>query len=67
MVFDEPTAALDHKTEDALRETVRRVCRGRMALVITHRTSLAMDADRVLELSEDGVHPAAAFSALLPD
>ncbi len=62
VVFDEPTAALDHKTEDALRETVRRVCRGRMALVITHRTSLAMDADRVLELSEDGVHPAAAFS-----
>ena len=57
-------AAVRHRNlaPDALRETVRRVCRGRMALVITHRTSLAMDADRVLELSEDGVHPAAAFS-----
>lgn len=54
VVLDEPTASLDRGTEESLRETFRRICRGRMAIVVTHRTSLAEDADRTLELA-DGV------------
>ena len=57
VILDEPTASLDSGTENSLRETFHRVCRGRMALVITHRASLAEDADRILELDAGVIHP----------
>ena len=52
LVLDEPTAALDERTEESLRETFRRIGRDRIVLVVTHRPSLADDADRVVELSD---------------
>ena len=52
LVLDEPTAALDERTEESLRETFRRIGRNRIVLVVTHRPSLADDADRVVELSD---------------
>ena len=52
LVLDEPTAALDERTADSLRETFRRIGRDRIVLVVTHRPSLADDADRIVELSD---------------
>ncbi len=61
MIFDEPTAALDPKNEHEIYEIFRTLARGRMAIVISHRLSLARSADRIIvlehgEILESGTH-----------
>ncbi len=61
MVFDEATSALDSKTERGILEAMREVARGHTSLVIAHRLSTVVDADRILVLDhgriiESGSH-----------
>jgi ATP-binding cassette, subfamily B, bacterial len=61
LIFDEPTAALDPKNEHEIYEIFRSIARGRMAVVISHRLSLARWADRIVVLEhgkvlEEGTH-----------
>jgi ATP-binding cassette, subfamily B, bacterial len=61
VIFDEPTAALDPKNEHEIYEIFRTIARGRMAVVISHRLSLARMADRIVvleqgEIVEQGNH-----------
>jgi len=50
LVLDEPTAALDVETEREIVESLATALRGRTAIVITHRPSLASIADQVITL-----------------
>jgi ATP-binding cassette subfamily C protein CydCD len=50
LLLDEPTANLDGDTEDQVLDAVRRLVRGRTALVVAHRPALAAMADRVVVL-----------------
>jgi ABC-type multidrug transport system fused ATPase/permease subunit len=52
LLLDEPTANLDGATEDEVLADLRRVLRGRTALLVAHRPALVALADRVLELGE---------------
>ena len=61
MILDEPTAAVDPQSEHEVLETLRRLARGRMALIVTHRMPLARSADRIFVLQsgrivEEGSH-----------
>jgi ATP-binding cassette, subfamily B, bacterial len=63
VIFDEPTAALDPKTEQDIYDIFRTIAQGRMAVVISHRMSLARLADRIIVLEhgqiiEQGTHAA---------
>jgi ATP-binding cassette, subfamily B, bacterial len=63
VIFDEPTAALDPKNEHEIYEIFRTLAKGRMAIVISHRLSLARTADRIIvlehgEILEEGNHDA---------
>src|SRR5262249_5885054 len=62
LVLDEPTAALDPETEREIINSLRNALRGRTAIVITHRSSLASIADQVITL-EGGKLSEEAFSA----
>ena len=62
LVLDEPTAALDPETEREIIDSLRTALRGRTAVVITHRSSLASIADQVITL-EGGKLSEEAFSA----
>lgn len=53
LIFDEATSSLDSKTEQAIQETLREVAAGHTTLVIAHRLSTVVDADRILVM-EDG-------------
>lgn len=61
LVLDEPTSALDAETEHLVQEALDRVMRGRTSLVIAHRLSTVVDADRIVVLKqgrivEEGTH-----------
>ncbi len=65
MVFDEATSALDSHTEEAILETLREAARERTTLVIAHRLSTVVDADRILVLRKGRIVEAGTHGALL--
>ena len=61
LVFDEATSSLDSKTEKAILQAIREISEGHTSLVIAHRLSTVVDADRILvmdrgKIIESGTH-----------
>ncbi|RUT32962.1 ABC transporter ATP-binding protein [Arsenicitalea aurantiaca] len=61
MVFDDSTAAIDAGTEQRIRSALKRFARDRVTLIISHRLSSLMHADKILFLEagrvvEEGTH-----------
>jgi ATP-binding cassette subfamily B protein len=61
LVFDEATSSLDSQTEQAIQKTLAEVSADRTTLVIAHRLSTVVDADRILVMEagrivEQGTH-----------
>jgi ATP-binding cassette subfamily B protein len=61
MIFDEATSALDSRSEKAIQAELERIAEGRTTLVIAHRLSTVMNADRILVMDagrivEQGTH-----------
>jgi ABC-type transport system involved in Fe-S cluster assembly fused permease/ATPase subunit len=65
LVFDEATSALDSKTERGILEALREVARGHTSLVIAHRLSTVVDADRILVLDHGRIIESGSHSQLL--
>jgi len=53
IVFDDSTAAIDAGTEQRIRSSIQKLSKDRVTLVISHRLSSLMHADRILFI-EDG-------------
>jgi ATP-binding cassette subfamily B protein len=61
LIFDEATSALDTQSETSILNNMQEVLEGRTAVVIAHRLSTVMNADKILVLYqgravEAGVH-----------
>jgi len=61
IILDEPTAALDARSEHELFESIRTLAQGRSVLLISHRFSTVRSADRIYvlragEIAEHGTH-----------
>lgn len=61
LIFDEATSSLDSGTEQAILQTLKEVAENRTTLVIAHRLSTVVDADRILVMEqgriiEQGTH-----------
>ena len=65
LVFDEATSALDSKTERGILEALREVARGHTSLVIAHRLSTVIDADRIVVLDGGRIVESGSHAALL--
>ena len=55
LIFDEATSALDSKTEQAIQAEIDAAAIGRTTLIIAHRLSTVMNADRILVLDNGRV------------
>ena len=55
LLLDEPTSALDTESEALIVDALERLMRGRTALIVTHRLSLARSADRIVVLEHGRV------------
>src|SRR5690606_5565977 len=61
LVLDDALSAVDTRTETEILEALRNVVRGRTALIVSHRLTAVMGADRILVLDggrigEEGPH-----------
>lgn len=61
MVFDDSTAAIDAATEQRIRSAMRRYAADRVTIIVAHRLSSLMHADRILfveggRIVEQGTH-----------
>lgn len=48
LVLDEPTAALDPQTENALMASLKKAAKGRLVVIIVHRLSTIREADQIV-------------------
>ncbi|MFG6137243.1 type I secretion system permease/ATPase [Halomonas sp. B23F22_10] len=48
LLLDEPTSAMDHSSEEALKARLKEVGAGKTMLIVTHRTSLLSLVDRIV-------------------
>ena len=48
LLLDEPSSAMDHQSEDALKARLRRFTAGKTVVLVTHRTSLLELIDRLI-------------------
>ncbi len=65
LLFDEATSSLDSKTEQAIQETLRQVAENHTTLVIAHRLSTVVDADRILVMDEGRIVEQGSHAELL--
>ncbi|MCP5416878.1 MAG: ABC transporter ATP-binding protein/permease [Chromatiaceae bacterium] len=65
LVFDEATSSLDSKTEQAILATLRQVAANHTTLVIAHRLSTVVDADRILVMEEGRIVEQGSHQRLL--
>lgn len=55
LLLDEPSSAMDHQSEDALKSRLRRFATGKTMILVTHRTSLLELIDRLIVIDSGQV------------
>ncbi len=65
LILDEPTAALDPTTENALVRALRQTSRRRLVVVIAHRLSTIRRADRIVFLEDGEIKDIGSHDALM--
>ncbi|MEH6823585.1 MAG: ABC transporter transmembrane domain-containing protein [Motiliproteus sp.] len=65
LIFDEATSALDTQSESNILKNMQHILQGRTAVVIAHRLSTVMNADKILVLYEGAIVEEGAHQQLL--
>lgn len=67
LIFDEATSALDSESEQAILTSLKEAAREHTTLVIAHRLSTVVDADRILVLKKGRIVESGNHQRLLAD
>ncbi len=65
LILDEALSAVDAENEAVIQEALDRLMMGRTTLVLAHRLSSVIDADRILVLGEGGVAESGSHGELM--
>ncbi len=65
LILDEATSAMDVELEALVQEALERLMRGRTSIIIAHRLSTVVKADRILVLKEGNILEAGNHQALM--
>jgi ATP-binding cassette, subfamily B, bacterial len=65
LVFDEATSAVDNETEAAIQKSLERVAVGRTTILVAHRLSTIVKADRIFVLEDGRIVESGAHADLL--
>jgi len=65
LVLDEATSALDNEGEVLVQAALKRLTRGRTTLVVAHRLSTVVDADRIVVLREGRIEAIGTHAQLM--
>ena len=65
LVLDEATSALDNESEALVQAALQRLTRGRTTLVVAHRLSTVVDADRIVVLRGGRIEAVGTHAQLL--
>jgi ATP-binding cassette subfamily B protein len=65
LIFDEATSALDSHSESAILDAMREIATGHTSIVIAHRLSTVVDADKIVVLEHGQVVEQGTHSQLL--
>ncbi len=67
LILDEPTAALDPQTENALVRGLQQAAKNRLVIVIAHRLSTIRKADRIIFLDDGEIRDIGSHESLMAD
>lgn len=65
LILDEATSSLDAQSESSVHSALRRLMKGRTTIIVSHRFSTIMDADRIVVLSKGGVEDIGSHADLI--
>ena len=65
LILDEATSNIDSESESLIQDALRRLTGQRTMIVIGHRLSSIMDADRIVVLEDGGIAEVGTHEALL--
>ena len=67
LLLDEPTASLDGRNEQALRQAIDAISRDRTLILVAHRLATVVDADQILVLEDGRLQAVGTHDDLLRD
>jgi ABC-type multidrug transport system fused ATPase/permease subunit len=65
LILDEATSALDSESERLVQQAIERVTHGTTSIVIAHRLSTVLHADKIVVLGHGGVEAVGRHAELL--
>lgn len=65
LLLDEATSALDSENEHLIQDTIKRIAKGRTTLMIAHRLSTVLNADRIVVLDRGQIVAAGSHHQLI--
>jgi ABC-type multidrug transport system fused ATPase/permease subunit len=67
LILDEATSALDSESEHLIQDALRQLMRGRTSVVIAHRLSTVLDADRIVVMDQGRIVQVGSHAQLLTE
>jgi len=65
IILDEATSSLDSETESKIRDTLDKLTKGKTTIIIAHRLSTVMNADKIIVFSEGEIVEVGTHKQLL--